>query len=103
MVTEQIKWEKQETDSDFLKMDFGQEVVGIYLGKEESTRYPETYNYKFDFGKLGIKFIGGTVISGHIDDEKNPIKEGTVVKIVYHGKPKGKNYHDYDVYVGCKK
>jgi len=100
---EVIKWEKHETDSDFINLEINESIVGTYLGKEPSTKYNGTFNFKFDFGEKGIKYIGGKVIDSHIDDPKNPIKEGTVVKILYKGKPHGKNYHDYELFTGVNK
>ena len=97
---ENLKFKKHECDSEFMKMEVGGELIGVYLGSEPSNKYPNTRNFKFDFGKdIGIKFLSGVIITKHIEDEKNPIKEGTVVKVIYHGKPSGKNYDDYEVYV----
>ena len=98
------KFEKHEKDSDFMKLSFGESAIGVYLGKEQSKKYPDTFNYKFDFkGEIGIKFMSGVVVSSHIDDEKNPIPIGSVVKFTSLGRPKGKNYDDYDIFVGEKK
>ena len=95
---------KHETEQEFLNMDVGAEVTGVYVGKEPSTKYPNTYNYKIDLGEdKGIKKVNGVVVAKHFEDLKNPIHVGTVVKLIYHGKPQGKNYHEYEVYVGVKK
>ena len=94
---EKVKWEKHETNTDFIKLDFGEEIKGVYVGKEESERFPNTFIYQLEVeeeGKKVIKKISGTVIANHFED----IEFGTPVKIVYKGKVK--NYHDYDVYVG---
>lgn len=94
----EIKWKKSEGESDFISLSEGEEVVGIYVGKEESERYPNTYNYKIDINGSGdIKKISGVVIAKHLDEAK----VGTPVKIVYKGKRKNEKkieYNDYEVY-----
>ena len=98
MEQQEIKWEKHETNTDFIKLDFGEEVTGTYVNKEQSEKYPNQFVYLIDLGKeKGVKKISGTVISNHFEN----LKFGTLVKIIYKGKVK--NYHDYEVYVGCKK
>jgi len=92
-----MAWLKHEAESDFFKFEFGQSIVGVYVGKEESDKYPGTYNYKIDIENVGVKYISGAVIQSHFDDEKKPIAVGQKVRITYKGKTK--NYHDYDIAV----
>lgn len=92
----ELKWKKHGDDR-FISLDIGESVVGTYVGKEESQEFKGTFNYQIDIeGKGVIKLLSGTVISSHLD--KIPI--GSALKVVYKGKPKGKNYNDYDVFVG---
>lgn len=92
-----MSWKKHETESDFIKIEFGESIEGIYVGKEPSERYPNAYNYKIDIKDVGVKLISGAVIQSHFEDAKNPIPIGKQVKITYKGKVK--NYHDYDIEV----
>ena len=93
-----IKWKKVQEDSEFIHLEPGEEVEGIYVGKEPSDKYSNVSNYKIDIeGKGDIKKVTGVILSKHL----NEIKVGSPVKIVYKGQKENKKgvvYNDYEVY-----
>ena len=92
-----VKWEEAGMDERFIHLEVEESVIGTYVGKEESDKFKGTFNFKIDVNGMGdIKLISGTVISTKFKD----IPIGSAVKIKYLGKPKGKNYDNYQVQFG---
>ena len=89
----EMKWEKVEAKTNFVILEAGQEVTGIYLGSEPSINFPESKNHKIEV-EGQVKFMSGVVL----DSRLATIKAGTPIKIVSMGKPRGKRYTDYEVY-----
>ena len=95
---EKMEWKRVQEDSDFIHLEPGDEVMGVYVGKEPSEKYVNVNNYKIDIeGKGNIKKISGIIISKYLEK----LKPGTAVKIVYKGQKqnkKGIDYNDYEIY-----
>lgn len=95
------EWMDVEYESEFIHLEDNESVVGVYVGKEQSDRYPNSYNHKLQVdGK--VKMISGTVISRALEN----VEVGKEVRVTYLGKKKndsGVMYHDYKVQIRREK
>ena len=90
--SEKMEFEQVKQKSEFLHMEAGQEVVGVFIKKETSEMYPNQFNHILDIKDIGQKKISSLMLNNLFES----VKEGTVVKLVYKGKKRGKRNQDYN-------
>jgi len=71
------------------------ELVGIYKGVKTGVGEHKSNVYSFEVDGVVYSVWGGIVL----DDRLKELTGEETVKIVYKGKPSGKRYKNYDVYV----
>jgi hypothetical protein len=98
---EKMEFERVVPTSDFLKLEAGQEVTGVYVGKEQSVKFPEHENFILEIKGVGQKKVSGAMLENLFAE----VKVGTVVKLVFKGKTKNKKgieFNEYELYAEKK-
>lgn len=95
-------WRKVELGEvwDYKQAKKGDEIVGLYIGKEENVGENKSTIYTFETSNNEIINVWGCTV---LDTRFKNLKIGEEVRIVYLGqleseKRKGKLYHNFDVY-----